>query len=434
MSLPTTLLAFPDLLPGATTSARVVAQLYTLLLILTALLLLAGVAAGALHRAPAGTRVLVWRATVFVLLAVSLGHLFPIELWTGTVPAGLAVPLVRLGRLQVALAESAGAGMTGAMSDLRPGANGVAMIRLLVVLYLAGVVALLSRAVGASAMLRAVARGARPVRNATWLGALEEARVALGIERRVALVVAGELRIPMTWGVAHPVIGLPRGAEHWSRTRRRAVLLHELAHVRAADALFAFLVRLLCAIFWFHPGIWWLARRLRTECELAADDRVLANGIRASDYAELLMLASDSACGATRLPIAVALARRVGLHERLAAIVDVRRDLRAPGRFARTAAALLALAVAVPAGAARLAPSRDVLTALMGDASWDARAYAVVGLAQRPDSIEVARAASRFDPSPRVRAWARLALDSASGGRPLPFLLNPLPALQAERR
>ena len=434
MSPPATLLAFPALLPGATTSTRVVAQLYTLLLILTALLLLAGVTAGALRRAPAGTRVLVWRAAVLALLSVSLGHVLPIELWTGTVPAGLAGPLVTLGRLQVSLAESTGIGMAGVVTDVPPGGDAVVILRLLVVLYAAGVLTLLLRAVGSGLVLRAVARRARPMRDAGWLGALQDGCLALGIERPVRLLVTTELRVPMTWGAVLPVIGLPRGAERWSSTRRRAVLLHELAHVRATDAPFAFLVRLLCAIFWFHPGIWWLARRLRIACELAADDRVLAHGVRASDYAELLMLAADSASGTTRPSVAVALARRVGLHERIAAILDVRRDLRGPSRLARIAAVLLTLAVAVPAGAARLAPSRDVLTALMHNESWDARAYAVVGLAQRPDSIEVARAASRFDPNPRVRAWARLAVASAPGGRPLPFLLNMLPALQSERR
>ena len=58
----------------------------------------------------------------------------------------------------------------------------------------------------------------------------------------------------------------------------------------------------------------------------------------------------------------------------------------------------------------QLAPTRGVLTSLMQDASWELRAYAVVGLAQRPDSVAVARKAAELDPSPRVRAWARYAL------------------------
>jgi hypothetical protein len=46
----------------------------------------------------------------------------------------------------------------------------------------------------------------------------------------------------------------------------------------------------------------------------------------------------------------------------------------------------------------------------MLDAQWESRAYAVLGLAQRADSVAVAQSAAESDPSPRVRAWAKYAL------------------------
>ena len=73
-------------------------------------------------------------------------------------------------------------------------------------------------------------------------------------------------------------------------------------------------------------------------------------------------------------------------------------------------AAVSTFAVAGPVSAVQLAPSREVLTTLMLDARWESRAYAVVGLAQRRDTIAVARSAAELDPNPRVRAWARYAL------------------------
>jgi hypothetical protein len=232
----------------------------------------------------------------------------------------------------------------------------------------------------------------------------------------------------VTWGILRPVIALPRGASRWSGEQRRAVLLHELAHVRRSDAPFAILARVMCALVWFHPGAWWLARRLRSECELACDDRVLASGVRPSDYAALLLTTADAARRAGRRPLAMALSQRRGLPERLASIVDSHRDRRAPGRLARAIAVMATLLLAGPAGAARFAPSKDVLTALMRDPRWDSRAYAVVGLAQRADSIHVARAASQSDPSPRVRAWARLALDQAPRLPSLPVRRDAMPA------
>ena len=54
MISPATLPALSAWLPGPAASARVIAELYTLLLILSALLILTGIAAAALRAAPAG--------------------------------------------------------------------------------------------------------------------------------------------------------------------------------------------------------------------------------------------------------------------------------------------------------------------------------------------------------------------------------------------
>jgi hypothetical protein len=77
--------------------------------------------------------------------------------------------------------------------------------------------------------------------------------------------------------------------------------------------------------------------------------------------------------------------------------------------------------VVAPVSTARLGPTRSALTSLMRDARWESRAWAVVRLAQRPDSVEVARAAARLDPDPAVLAWARYALagGTAVDGAPL---------------
>jgi hypothetical protein len=227
-------------------------------------------------------------------------------------------------------------------------------------------------------------------------------------------VMAPTVRVPMTWGFLRPVVALPSSAQHWNQERRRIVLVHELTHVRAADWPFRIAARIVCALFWFHPGAWWLATRLREDSERACDDSVVASGVRRSDYAELLVSAAFST-EPDGPSAALALAQPNGLRGRLAAVLDVRHDVSplAPGWI--TAGALISLSIAAPMSGIQLAPTRDMLTTLMRDERWESRAYAVVGLAHRPDSVAVARAAAALDPSPRVRAWARYALGQQDG-------------------
>ncbi|MGN6515989.1 MAG: M56 family metallopeptidase [Rhizomicrobium sp.] len=99
---------------------------------------------------------------------------------------------------------------------------------------------------------------------------------------------------PVTWGILRPVVLLPFQAQFWSRERLHAVLMHEVAHIRRRDSLSQLLSMLVCALYWPNPLVWAAARSLRAEAEMAADDSVLASGVRASAYAgELLQLASE---------------------------------------------------------------------------------------------------------------------------------------------
>jgi beta-lactamase regulating signal transducer with metallopeptidase domain len=252
---------------------------------------------------------------------------------------------------------------------------------------------------------------------------MHDARRQLRIGRDVRLFVSPHATVPMTWGLMKPVVVLPPSALEWTDEERRIVLMHELTHVRAADWVFALAARVMCAVLWFHPGMWWIARVLREDCELACDDRVIASGVRRSDYAELLVSAADGR--RTIEPrVALALARRSGLRARLAAVLDVKHNTRPLARGWAGVAAVVTLGVAAPTSVVQLAPTRDVLTGLMRDASWQSRAYAVLGLAQRPDSVEVAVSAAELDPSPRVREWARYALARNTSARDLSELLR----------
>jgi beta-lactamase regulating signal transducer with metallopeptidase domain len=216
----------------------------------------------------------------------------------------------------------------------------------------------------------------------------------------------------MTWGWLRHVIALPAAAAGWPRERLHAVLVHELTHVGGRDAASHLVARLACAVFWFHPGVWWLADRFASDSEVACDDRVLASGVRRSDYAAWLAASTPGRRTVPALP-AMAPARR-GLRQRLAAVVDTSRRVDLPSRRAVAIILTVSVVMLAPLSTVRVAPTRDYLTALMEDVRWQSRAWAVIRLAHRPDSIEVARGAAQRDPDPSVRAWARYALGQAT--------------------
>lgn len=148
--------------------------------------------------------------------------------------------------------------------------------------------------------------------GAAHLGAL---RLVQRAERSGGARYGSLLESPVVIGAFRPVIVLPMAARNWSEERLRTVLLHESAHVRRRDGLALLLAHLACALYWFQPLAWWALRALRRECELAADEDVIASGVRPSNYAEhLLAVAHGIALPAVGIAMAARpteLARRI---------------------------------------------------------------------------------------------------------------------------
>ena len=156
-----------------------------------------------------------------------------------------------------------------------------------------------------------------------------------GVQRPVRLLRSREVVLPMTFGTWAPSIVIPATADLWPDDRRRAVLLHELAHVARYDCLTQTLALIACAAYWPHPAVWWVARRLRVERELACDDRVLAAGAEAHAYAGHLLDIAYSLEGRQAPALAVSMARPSQLEGRLLAALDDARNRRSPGLVVR---------------------------------------------------------------------------------------------------
>jgi beta-lactamase regulating signal transducer with metallopeptidase domain len=178
-----------------------------------------------------------------------------------------------------------------------------------------------------------VVRAARVLDSPEWATALHEAAVRLDLATAPRLLASNEVEMAFVCDVLAPTIVLPSNADEWSADRRRAVLLHELAHVRRRDLVGHTIARVACAVYWFHPLVWMAARRLRAESELACDDLVLTCGVAANAYArELLEIVTSLGRGPGAPSAALPMARRKEFEGRLLAILDRNRERVAVGR------------------------------------------------------------------------------------------------------
>jgi beta-lactamase regulating signal transducer with metallopeptidase domain len=208
-------------------------------------------------------------------------------------------------------------------------------------------------------------RKARRVTDPVWMALLEELNRASRPSRTVELRQSRAVLIPITWGIVRPVILLPADADVWAEPLRRAVLQHELAHIRRCDVALQFVGRLAAALYWFHPLAWYALARLRVECEYAADDCLIQAGHRRSDYAEQLLAVARSV-RRLRTAAAVAMARGNSLEGRLRALFDDARSHRplnrraAFGLFAALALVMAALASIRPVPAPASPPPAKV--------------------------------------------------------------------------
>ncbi|MEM9599049.1 MAG: M56 family metallopeptidase [Acidobacteriota bacterium] len=153
--------------------------------------------------------------------------------------------------------------------------------------------------------------------------AVDRAAATLGLRRPPRIRITERRSSPFVTGWLRPVVVLPAAWRDWSAASLDACLLHELAHVRRRDPLRLLVSRLAVALFWFHPGVWWAARKLRSAGELACDDTVVATGLDPHTYAaQLLDLARAFGPATSAAPsAALAMVRPGNLEIRLRSLV-----------------------------------------------------------------------------------------------------------------
>ncbi len=154
--------------------------------------------------------------------------------------------------------------------------------------WLAGAVLMLVRIAVDLAAGRRVVQAGRPV-DAALAAELTALGVRLQVFRQFDAVWTDRLSVPAVYGAFRPVLLLPAGMMQVPVEYFEAIVAHELAHLKRLDWFWHMAVRVVEALLFFNPSVWWIGRLARREREAAADALAVAVTRRPVVFARALV-------------------------------------------------------------------------------------------------------------------------------------------------
>jgi beta-lactamase regulating signal transducer with metallopeptidase domain len=130
--------------------------------------------------------------------------------------------------------------------------------------------------------------------------------------RPVSILVSPCVDVPTAIGFRRPAVVIPVWlVEDVTAAELKYVVLHELAHLRRRDDWTNLIQKLVKAVLFFHPGVWWIERKLSLDREMACDDAVLLQTSGARVYAQCLARVAEKRMSRRNMALAQAAVDRV---------------------------------------------------------------------------------------------------------------------------
>lgn len=252
-------------------------------------------------------------------------------------------------------------------------------------------------------VMRRVRRASSPVES--LLPLLQEAQRLAGWKRHVPVLLTDNVMSPAVCGLFRPVILLPRMLiNQLAPEQVRAVLVHELIHLKRGDVFVNCAQALLQVVYWWHPLLWFANARIRRVREEAVDDAVmLALRDDADSYAPTLLEVAKLAFHRpfATLGLIGILESRGALRQRIERLIHFSTPRRAGLSVSGLLAVVAFTAVAVPMGEKPL-EMKTQIAALSSKISRPSETEARTIQLSRSNAFEVVSGNANFDANTKI--------------------------------
>ncbi len=144
------------------------------------------------------------------------------------------------------------------------------------------------------------------------------------LKRTISIRQSSLILAPLTYGIIHPVILMPKTTEWKNEDKLQYVLEHEYIHIKRFDIVTKLIFTITLCVHWFNPFVWLMYILANRDIELSCDESVLhIFGQKSkSTYAYILIDMEETKSGFT--PICSNFSKN-SIEERIEAIMKMKK-------------------------------------------------------------------------------------------------------------
>lgn len=144
------------------------------------------------------------------------------------------------------------------------------------------------------------------------------------LKRQISIRQSDRISAPLTYGIFHPVILMPKHTDWKNENQLQYIFSHEYVHIRHFDAITKLIAAYAFCIHWFNPFVWAMYILFNRDTELACDECIVRQFGEKSKSVYSFMLISMEAKKSGLSPLCNSFSRNA-IEERITAIMKTKR-------------------------------------------------------------------------------------------------------------